>query len=152
MFVTQDIYKTCALTSNAVDCIVLVIVMVFIKLSTVNDVKVQFLENVWDRGKYSLSEREFLWNKRLKGNINIQKTISRWSDFYIFGTWVLCYCLMKIPFIEIIHVDKVHYIRHCHHIFSRNSCAIWYNIEYRQFEILIVRNIDSVEYKIMKSW
>ena len=44
---------------------------------TVNDVKVQFLENVWDRGKYSLSEREFLWNKRLKGNINIQKTISR---------------------------------------------------------------------------
>ena len=41
-----------------------------------SDVKVQFLENVWNRGKYSLSEREFLWNKRLKGNINIQKTIS----------------------------------------------------------------------------
>ena len=44
---------------------------------TVQDVKVQFLENVWDRGKYSLSEREFLWNKRLKGNINIQKTIAK---------------------------------------------------------------------------
>ena len=35
------------------------------------------LENVWGRGKYTLSEREYLWNKRLKGNINIQKTISR---------------------------------------------------------------------------
>ncbi len=44
---------------------------------SVSDVKVQFLENVWNRGKYSLSEREFLWNKRLKGNINIQKTISK---------------------------------------------------------------------------
>lgn len=44
---------------------------------TVKDVKVQFLENVWGRGKYTLSEREYLWNKRLKGNINIQKTISR---------------------------------------------------------------------------
>ena len=44
---------------------------------TVDSVKVQFLENVWDRGKYSLSEREFLWNKRLKGNINVQKTISK---------------------------------------------------------------------------
>ena len=43
---------------------------------SVSEVKVQFLENVWNRGKYSLSEREFLWNKRLKGNINIQKTIS----------------------------------------------------------------------------
>ena len=44
---------------------------------SLTDVKVQFLENVWDRGKFSLSEREYLWNKRLKGNINIQKTISR---------------------------------------------------------------------------
>ena len=44
---------------------------------SVSDIKVQFLENVWDRGKYSLSEREYLWNKRLKGNINIQKTIAR---------------------------------------------------------------------------
>ena len=42
---------------------------------TLGDVKIQFLENVWDRGKYSLSEREYLWNKRLKGTINIQKTI-----------------------------------------------------------------------------
>ena len=42
---------------------------------TINDVKVQFLENVWDRGKYSLSEREYLWNYRIKGTINIQKTI-----------------------------------------------------------------------------
>ena len=43
---------------------------------TPGDVKVQFLENVWDRGKYSLSEREFLWTKRLKGTINVQKVIS----------------------------------------------------------------------------
>ena len=51
---------------------------------TIDSVKVQFLENVWDRGKYSLSEREFLWNKRLKGNINVQKTISKWSVFHIY--------------------------------------------------------------------
>ena len=44
---------------------------------TVENVKVQFLENVWDRGKYSLSEREYLWNKRLKGTINIQKVLSK---------------------------------------------------------------------------
>ena len=44
---------------------------------TLGDVKVQFLENVWDRGKYSLSEREYLWNRRLKGTINIQKIISK---------------------------------------------------------------------------
>ena len=40
----------------------------------VSDVKMQFLENVWGRGKYSLSEREYLWNRRLKGVINVQKT------------------------------------------------------------------------------
>ena len=39
------------------------------------DVNIQYLENVWNRGKYALSEREFLWNKRLKGSINVQKTI-----------------------------------------------------------------------------
>ena len=39
------------------------------------DVKVQFLENVWNRGKYSLSEREYLWNRRMKASINIQKTL-----------------------------------------------------------------------------
>ena len=42
---------------------------------THQDVKIQFLENVWDRGKYSLSEREYLWNRRLKGDINVQKTL-----------------------------------------------------------------------------
>ena len=42
---------------------------------TLDDVKIQFLENVWNRGKYSLSEREYLWNKRLKGTINVQKTL-----------------------------------------------------------------------------
>ena len=43
---------------------------------TQGEVKVQFFENVWDRGKYSLSERESLWTKRLKGTINVQKVIS----------------------------------------------------------------------------
>ncbi len=45
---------------------------------TAGDVKVQFLENVWNRGKYSLSEREYLWNRRLKGSINVQKTLKTW--------------------------------------------------------------------------
>ena len=40
-----------------------------------SEVTMQFLENVWGRGKYSLSEREYLWNRRLKGVINIQKTL-----------------------------------------------------------------------------
>jgi hypothetical protein len=41
------------------------------------DFEMQFLENAWKRGKYSLSEREYLWNKRIKGSINIQKTLKR---------------------------------------------------------------------------
>ena len=36
---------------------------------------IQFLENVCNRGKFSLSEREYLWNHRLKGSLNIQKTL-----------------------------------------------------------------------------
>ena len=36
---------------------------------------VQFLENVHSRGKYTLSEREYLWNERLRGMMNIQKTL-----------------------------------------------------------------------------
>ena len=43
--------------------------------STNADVKVQFLENVWNRGKYSLSEREYLWNRRMKASINIQNKL-----------------------------------------------------------------------------
>ena len=38
---------------------------------TPEDGKIQFLENVWDRGKHSLSEREYLWNRRFKGDINV---------------------------------------------------------------------------------
>ena len=37
--------------------------------------KIQFLENSLNRGKYTLSEREYLWNERLGGEINIQKTL-----------------------------------------------------------------------------
>lgn len=39
------------------------------------DFKIQFLENMYSRGKYTLSEREYLWNERLRGIINIQKTL-----------------------------------------------------------------------------
>ena len=42
---------------------------------TADEVNIQFLENVWNRGKYSLSEREYLWNRRMKASINIQKTL-----------------------------------------------------------------------------
>ena len=38
---------------------------------------IQFLENVYSRGKYTLSEREYLWNERMRGIINIQKTLKR---------------------------------------------------------------------------
>ena len=42
---------------------------------TKEDINVQYLENMWDRGKYTLSEREYLWNRRMKGSINVQKTL-----------------------------------------------------------------------------
>ena len=45
------------------------------KGKSVSDYTIQFLEDVWNRGKYSLSEREYLWNHRLKGSLNIQKTL-----------------------------------------------------------------------------
>ena len=43
-----------------------------------NDVKdfmITYVEDYQKRGKYSLSEREFLWNYRIKGSINNQKTL-----------------------------------------------------------------------------
>ena len=43
--------------------------------NSVSSYKIQFLEDVWSRGKYSLSEREYLWNQRIKGSMNIQKTL-----------------------------------------------------------------------------
>ena len=39
------------------------------------DFSIQFLESMYSRGKYSLSEREYLWNERLRGVLNIQKTL-----------------------------------------------------------------------------
>ena len=41
----------------------------------VSDFEVTYVENYLKRGKYSLSEREYLWNHRIKGTINIQKTL-----------------------------------------------------------------------------
>ena len=37
--------------------------------------RIQFLENCFNRGKYTLSEREYLWNERLGGEINVQKIL-----------------------------------------------------------------------------
>ena len=42
---------------------------------TLHDFKVTFVESYQDRGKYTLSEREFLWNWRIRGSINFQKTL-----------------------------------------------------------------------------
>ena len=39
------------------------------------DFKVTLCENYFKRGKYSLSEREYLWNHRIKGTMNVQKTL-----------------------------------------------------------------------------
>ena len=36
---------------------------------------IQFLESSLNRGKYTLSEREYLWNERLGGELNVQKTL-----------------------------------------------------------------------------
>ena len=40
------------------------------------DFGVTYVENTHCRGKYSLSEREHLWNHRIKGSMNVQKTLS----------------------------------------------------------------------------
>ena len=37
--------------------------------------KISFVEDYRKRGKYTLSEREYLWNSRIKGVINDQKTL-----------------------------------------------------------------------------
>ena len=36
---------------------------------------IQFLENCFSRGKYTLSEREYLWHTRLGGVLNVQKVL-----------------------------------------------------------------------------
>lgn len=41
----------------------------------ITDFKMTFVEDLLKRGKYSLSEREFLWNDRIRGSINAQKTL-----------------------------------------------------------------------------
>ena len=45
------------------------------KCYAVSDFNVTFVENYHKRGKYTLSEREFLWNRRIKGTMNAQKTL-----------------------------------------------------------------------------
>ena len=42
---------------------------------TMHDFKVTYVESYHDRGKYTLSEREYLWNWRVRGSINLQKTL-----------------------------------------------------------------------------
>ena len=41
----------------------------------IKDFEISYLENYHSRGKYTLSEREFLWNYRVRGTINVQKTL-----------------------------------------------------------------------------
>ena len=43
--------------------------------NSASDFSISFVENFLNRGKYSLSEREFLWNRRIKGVLNVQKTL-----------------------------------------------------------------------------
>lgn len=45
------------------------------KCNMVKDFDITFVENYLSKGKYSLSEREFFWNNRIKGVINTQKTL-----------------------------------------------------------------------------
>ena len=41
----------------------------------VNDFTITYVESYLSRGKYTLSEREMLWNERIKGLINVHKTL-----------------------------------------------------------------------------
>ena len=45
------------------------------KCNGLGDCSVSFMEHYWDRGKYTLSEKEYLWNHRMKGSLNVQKTL-----------------------------------------------------------------------------
>ena len=45
------------------------------KCSNLKDCSITFVEDYLGRGKYSLSEREYLWNSRVKGTLNIQKIL-----------------------------------------------------------------------------
>ena len=47
------------------------------KCINIGDCRIQFVENYLQRGNYSLSEREYLWNSRFKSAINVQKTLIR---------------------------------------------------------------------------
>ena len=40
-----------------------------------NTSKFHFIESYLKRGKYTLSEREFLWNERIRSSINTHKTL-----------------------------------------------------------------------------
>ena len=40
-----------------------------------SDFTITYVESYLSNGKYSLSEREMLWNERIKGRINVQKTL-----------------------------------------------------------------------------
>ena len=50
---------------------------------TTHDFKVTYVESYHDRGKYTLSERELLWNERIRGSINLQKTLKS-QQFLLF--------------------------------------------------------------------
>ena len=45
------------------------------KCKDLSSCSISFVEHYWDRGKYSLSEREYLCNHRIKGSLNVRKTL-----------------------------------------------------------------------------
>ena len=62
-FITSKTFSVQSHKKHCIDC------------AQVSDFEVTYVENYLKRGKYSLSEREYLWNHRVKGTINIQKTL-----------------------------------------------------------------------------
>ena len=60
---------------------------------TEGNFSISFIEDYRKRGKFTLSEREYLWNSRIKGVINDQKTLLNWyliSWFCFYLFWMSC--------------------------------------------------------------
>ena len=52
--------------------------------------KCSIVEDYRGRGKYTLSEREYLWNYRIKGVINSQRTLLNWCGPLLFEHIIIC--------------------------------------------------------------
>ena len=69
---------------------------------TAHDFKVTYVESYHDRGKYTLSEREFLWNWRVRGSINLQKTLKAKKNCSLLSTitYQPLYLMIVFPFLH----------------------------------------------------